>query len=780
MNAPGTLARPTRVAIVTNIPAPYRLPVYEALACEPGVALHVIFCSGREPDRDWDLATPRFEHQFLQQRFVTVAGRFVHANLDVWPALQAARPDVVVTTGFNPTHLLAFGWARRRGAVHVAMTDGTACSERSLTAAHRAVRRHVYARSAAFVGASEGSFDLYRSYGVRPSAMFKSHLCADNAAFARAVAGARDIDLMFCGRFVAGKQPLFALQVACATARRLGRRLRMLFVGSGEMDAALRHAAAQSAELVACEFAGFAMQAALPQHYARASVLLFPTLGDTWGVVANEACAAGVPVITTPAAGVAGELVRDGQSGRVLALDIAQWAEAAAELLSDHELRERMATRAVELVQPYNHANAAQGLAAAIRHALRGQSSHWQARLHAAAIVPEQQRPRVAIVQRRLTRYRVPLFQRLRTLLDARGVDLMVIVGDPLPSERTRGDDGHLDWALHVRCHYWLEGRLCWQSAWPLLRQADLAIVTQENKLMLNLLLATRRSRLPLALWGHGRNFQAGPLDRPSEWLKRRLTRQADWWFAYTELSRELVLRAGFAAQRITVLDNSDDAESLRASLAAVASESPADLRRGFGLGPGPVVLLLSSLHRSKRIDFQIEVAARARVDVTALQLLVVGDGPARESAEQAAAGASWIHWIGARTGRDKAVCLRMASAMLQTHGVGLVAVDSLVAGVPLVVARDGGHGPEFAYLRHDENCLVAGETSVETCAAALVRLLQEAELHERLARQCLADGARFGIEPMAQRFCDGILRALRGAPSLAPGLPESSLELRA
>lgn len=779
MNDRSALARPTHVAIVTNIPAPYRLPVYEALACEPGVALRVIFCSGREPDRDWDLATPRFEHEFLQQRFVTVAGRYVHANLDVWQALQAWQPDVVVTTGFNPTHLLAFAWARRKGAVHVAMTDGTACSERSLTAAHRAVRRHVYARSAAFVGASEGSFELYRSYGVRPSAMFKSHLCADNPAFARAATGSRDIDLMFCGRFVAGKQPLFALQVACATARRLGRRLRMLFVGSGEMDTVLRHAAAQTAELLSCEFAGFARQSDLPQHYARASVLLFPTLGDTWGVVANEACAAGVPVITTPAAGVAGELVRDGESGRVLDLDVAQWATAAAELLSNQELRERMAMRAVELVRPYNHANAARGLAAAIRHALRGRNSPWQAHLHPAAIVPQQQRPRVAIVQRRLTRYRVPLFERLRALLDARGVDLTVVVGDPLPSERTRGDGGRLDWAQHVRCHYWFGGRLCWQPAWAVLRHADLAIVTQENKLLLNLLLATRRHRLPLALWGHGRNFQARRGDRPSEWLKRRLIRRADWWFAYTGLSRELVLGAGFTPQRITVLDNADDTESLRASLAAVAGESEADLRREFGLGPGPIVLLLSSLHGGKRIDFQIDVAAQARASVPDLQLLVVGDGPARGCVVQAAAGAPWLRWMGALTGRDKAISLRLATAMLQTHGVGLVAVDSLVAGVPLVLAPDGGHGPEIAYLRHDENCLVAGDTSVEACAATLVTLLRDGALRERLVRQCRVDGARFGIEPMAQRFCDGIMRALRGAPSLASGHSASSLELR-
>jgi len=45
-------ARPrARVAVVTNIPAPYRLPVYDALAAEPDIDLTVIYCSGREPDR---------------------------------------------------------------------------------------------------------------------------------------------------------------------------------------------------------------------------------------------------------------------------------------------------------------------------------------------------------------------------------------------------------------------------------------------------------------------------------------------------------------------------------------------------------------------------------------------------------------------------------------------------------------------------------------------------------------------------------------------------------
>ncbi len=122
-----------RVVIVTNIPAPYRLSVYALLAQEPDIDLHVVYCSGREPDREWNLGQAQFAHTFLNQSFVRYRGRFIHVNHDVWSALLSLKPDIVVTTGFNPTHLLAYAWARMHGARHVALTDGTLESEANLT-----------------------------------------------------------------------------------------------------------------------------------------------------------------------------------------------------------------------------------------------------------------------------------------------------------------------------------------------------------------------------------------------------------------------------------------------------------------------------------------------------------------------------------------------------------------------------------------------------------------------------------------------------------------------
>lgn len=365
-----------RVAIVTNIPAPYRLPMYELLAAKHDIGLNLFFCSAREADREWDLNRLEVPHVFLRPRVIRWRHRFIHANPDLWPALSAFRPDVVVTTGFNPTHLLAFWFACARGLRHVAMTDGTAASESSLTFIHRWARRFVYRRTQAFVGASDGSFELYRQYGLVPSVMFKSQLCANNAAFADAPVVPREFDFIFCGRFVAGKLPLFALEVATKTSQRLGRRVRMLLVGSGPLEAQMRQAAELNVEHIEAQFTGFALQAELPGHYARARLLLFPTVGDTWGVVANEACAAGVPVLVSQRAGVAGDLVRDGENGRVLPLDATLWSEAAATLLSQQTEWERMSASARSAVESYTYAQAAEGLALAIALAAKNGAKH--------------------------------------------------------------------------------------------------------------------------------------------------------------------------------------------------------------------------------------------------------------------------------------------------------------------------------------------------------------------------------------------------------------------
>jgi len=361
----------TRLAIVTNEPPPYRIPVFQRIGRTPGIKLQVIFCARREPNRKWDLPPFEFDHCFLRERISTVKGRYIHNNPDVILALKRFAPDVIVNDGLNPTQMYAFAYAWFKGVPHIPLTDGTYQSELRLSRVHKLVRRMVYARSAAFLSASIGGQELFESYGVPAERCFKSYLCTDNDAYQGVPEPAGEkFDFIFSGRMVPEKGPMFALEVAQAAARRLGRRTRILFAGSGSEEEQVKAAAARMSASVDAHFHGFAMQKELPALYRSARIFLFPTHADVWGVVANEACASGLPVIVTPHAGVAGELVIDGENGHVCTLDAELWAEHAAALLSRPDKWERYSQRSLALVKKYSFDNAAQGVVDACRFAL--------------------------------------------------------------------------------------------------------------------------------------------------------------------------------------------------------------------------------------------------------------------------------------------------------------------------------------------------------------------------------------------------------------------------
>lgn len=356
-----------RVGLVINCPAPYRNAPLAILANNPELVCKTFFCSKLEPIRNWKVDGLKFDHQYLKERFYVANDKVVHTNFDVWPALRKFKPDVVITAGFNPTFLFAYLYSRFCGAKHIAWTDGTAISETVLTSVHRAVRHHIYPRSSAFIGASNGSADLYRKYNVPASLFFKSHLAADNERFFAVGPVEKKYDFIFSGRFTEVKNPFFAIDVVRGVAKKLGRTMSIAFIGAGSMEAQMREAAAVDG--VEAHFLGFAQQDELPSRYAASRLLLFPTLWDPWGVVANEACAAGVPVLVTPVAGAANELVVHERNGFVLPLEVDRWVDAAARLLTDDALYRQFSDESRRIVREYNYENAAKGLLDAIRAA---------------------------------------------------------------------------------------------------------------------------------------------------------------------------------------------------------------------------------------------------------------------------------------------------------------------------------------------------------------------------------------------------------------------------
>lgn len=401
----------------------------------------------------------------------------------------------------------------------------------------------------------------------------------------------------------------------------------------------------------------------------------------------------------------------------------------------------------------------------------------------------------LVIVQRRLTHYRVPFFEALRQALREADFELTLVVGEPTATERFKQDGGQLDWAQQVSCHYAWGGRLCWQSLGKVLVGADFVVIAQENGLLHNLPLLLAPQAFRVGLWGHGRHWQAAPRGQGSSAarrseqglkqslkhrlkhrlkhvFKRYLTRQADWWFAYTRLTFE-VMQRDVPAQRITVLNNAVDQAPLIAALAVARALPRGALRQQLGLGAGPVMLYLGSWHADKRLDVLLDAALQVRALVPTVQLVIAGDGPLAPWLRERCAALPWVHLPGVVLHDAKARWLAAADLMLNPGVVGLVVLDAFAAALPLVVGANTGHPPESAYLELDVNCLMT-ECSASAVARGAVQLLQDTTLAARLRGGCAASAQRYTLQAMVTNFVDGMLRwrtesATRTAPDTPP-----------
>lgn len=367
---------------------------------------------------------------------------------------------------------------------------------------------------------------------------------------------------------------------------------------------------------------------------------------------------------------------------------------------------------------------------------------------------------RVVIVQRRMTHYRLPLFERLREKLSSRGVCLDVLVGEGTKVESLKGDAAQLPWAKLLTTSYFANDRLCWQPMGRHLRGADLVVVTQENKLLYNHLMLLRPRNFKLAFWGHGANLQS---DNPSgikEQFKRWTTARVDWWFAYTQLSADLVRSSGFADSRITVLNNAVDTRELSRNLENIGQEELSELRTSLGIGNDPIGIFLGSLHADKRLEFLFDAAVFIHSHIPNFHLLIVGEGPERDCVQSWCADKPWAHWVGTRFGREKVLHMAASQIVLNPGMVGLGILDSFVCGVPMLTTYGGRHSPEIAYLKPGVNGLITQPDTL-AYAQACVDLLQDPVMLKRLRAGCLASAVQYSLENMVNNFSEGIERVL-------------------
>lgn len=373
---------------------------------------------------------------------------------------------------------------------------------------------------------------------------------------------------------------------------------------------------------------------------------------------------------------------------------------------------------------------------------------------------------KVTILQYRLFHYRVDLFERLRSMARDRGIQINLVVGQPFGREKLKSDEGHLPWARKVTNLYFPiteKKDLCWQPLPKDLADSDLIIFMQENRLLSNYWwMLKRRFGGPLvAYWGHGRDYQSRAPEGLREKWKAWSINLVDWWFAYTNITCQLLADAGFPKERTTCLNNAIDVHGLRSDWQSVAADEVRKIRTVCKIQEDSVVgLFCGSLYPDKKLDLLVAAADLIHAEKPNFRLIVIGDGSSREEIVKSFSTRPWATWVGVKRGKDKAAYYGLATIVLNPGLVGLHILDAFAMGLPMITTRNALHSPEIAYLEDGLNGLMTGDTAQDYARAVLSIITSEPTL-KAMSSHANASAEQYTVEHMAENFIDGIERAL-------------------
>lgn len=351
------------IVLVTNIPTPYRVPLFNELDAalrNRGCRLHVIFGASSYARRKFEIdpSTFQFDHTFLEasliQRGDAEKTTFLYKGLG--KELNRLSPEKIIVSGFSPATAKIFlrnifsVFTFRKKVPFILWNGSIEAGYRSDGFLKRTFRRIMASSSYGAVAYGSRAKDYLEKLGVAPARVFIGINTVDTSFFSRATEKIRQqkrsvenpasdgrVHLLSIG-YLSPRKNFHQLIEVMRLLHAQRNEVVLDLVGDGSERTLLENLVKDYGLSDVVRFHGYLQKEALPGLMAEATLFLFQTDFDIWGLVLNEAMAAGLPVICSPNAGAAADLIREGETGYIM--DFNEPEKVAAkilELLSDPE-----------------------------------------------------------------------------------------------------------------------------------------------------------------------------------------------------------------------------------------------------------------------------------------------------------------------------------------------------------------------------------------------------------------------------------------------------------
>ena len=376
-----------KIALITNIPSPSRIPLFQRLAEK--IDIFIYFMASSERKRGWKPKVYQgFNYKILPdfaigfQNKATQESFSFHTNPTLAFELLKRPYDVMIIGGFaSLSAYVAFLVSKIKRKPVILWIGNTLQDEPSTLRKIALPLIKVLMRfSNAFVVYGTRSKEYVTSFGIPEDRVFTA-INTGNVDFFKAVSerlkgckksvkGQSKIKskkvILYVGQFIERKG-LKQLVEAFSRLKREEKGVGLILVGDGPQRQELV-TRCQGVEDV--HFTKIIQPEDLPLYYAIADVFVLPSLYDRFGIVVSEAMASGLPIIATEKVGASADIIRDGVNGYVVKdRDVDGLYEALRKILKDPQLSSWMGENSRRMIEKeFNLDKTAQGFIEAIEY----------------------------------------------------------------------------------------------------------------------------------------------------------------------------------------------------------------------------------------------------------------------------------------------------------------------------------------------------------------------------------------------------------------------------
>jgi glycosyltransferase involved in cell wall biosynthesis len=355
--------------LITNIPNPYRVPLFNELSKQlknDNIHLKIIFANKTYKRRLFQLNESdfQFDYTFLDNEAITVGNNnentyFTYKGL--YQQLKNEKPDSIIVSGFSSATVKVFLYSLINRTPYIIWNGSIAKKGRKDSFIRTLQRKLLTQFAKAFIAYGTKAKSYLMSIGAADEKVFIATNTVDTSFFETATNECRQSihndglnHFLYLGYLVPRKNVGLLIDIANELKQKRND-FCIDIIGDGESREQLE---LKVKNLDLCEFVkfhGFKQKNELPSYFANTKALLFQTDFDIWGLVLNEAMAAGVPCLSSANAGASNDLIQNGHNGFVVDYENkADIIEKINFIIENPEKATEMGKRASEFM----HANA--------------------------------------------------------------------------------------------------------------------------------------------------------------------------------------------------------------------------------------------------------------------------------------------------------------------------------------------------------------------------------------------------------------------------------------